>query len=74
MADLKARGGQSRVYRGSQKRIRKLTTRENWARNLLLLTLIVLFMLLVVIPWVSRHLPADYQHESGTSLGAAKGQ
>lgn len=71
MVYVKGRSGQSKVYLGSRRRIRRLTMRQNWPRDSWLLAILVLVMLLVAA-WVSRNLPADRHHDSGTSLGAAK--
>jgi hypothetical protein len=45
----------ARVFRGSNKRVRRIRMRGNDSRQLWLLILWVAFLLLVVIPWMIRH-------------------
>jgi hypothetical protein len=73
MVYLKGRGGPSKVYRGSRRRIRRLTMRQNWPPDSWLLTVIAALMLVVLI-WVSQNLPADHPPDGGMSLGASNGR
>jgi hypothetical protein len=41
-----------RLYRGSQKRLRRIRLRGNWSVELWLLLAWVAFLLLVVLPWM----------------------
>ena len=51
----------SKIYRGSRKRLRRITLRGNWSIELWILVAIVALMLLVGVPWLIRHPPVD-QH------------
>ena len=44
-----------RVYRGSRHRLRRVTLRGNTSWQLWALVLWVLFVLFIVLPWISRH-------------------
>jgi len=43
-----------RVYRGSRRRLRRITMRGNWTGEIWLVLVWVLFLLFVVIPWMSK--------------------
>jgi hypothetical protein len=45
----------SKLYRGSARRVRRITIRGNWSADVLILIACVLFCLLVVVPWLVRH-------------------
>ena len=59
------RGGSARrpgkAYRGSRRRMKRITFRGNWSLELLLFVLWLLFCLLVLVPWLVRH-----PHEHGS--------
>jgi hypothetical protein len=49
----------SKIYRGSRKRLRRITLRGNWSIELWIFIAIMAFMLLVGVPWLIRHPPMD---------------
>jgi hypothetical protein len=51
-----------KVYRGSRRRLRRLTFRGNWSVELWIFLAVMLFMLFVVVPWIVRHPPSDQHH------------
>jgi len=56
-----------KAYRGSRKRLRRITLRGNWSVWVCVFAAIFLLMLFVGIPWLIRHPPAHQRHptESG---------
>jgi hypothetical protein len=48
-----------KVYRGSRRKVRRITLRGNWSIELLLFVAWLLFCLLVLVPWMVRHPPQD---------------
>jgi len=44
-----------KTYRGSRRRIRQLKMRDHWSLGLWLLVAWVVFLILVVLPWMIRH-------------------
>ena len=51
-----------KVYRGSRRRVRRLTFRGNWSLELWIVLAVMLFTLFVVVPWIVRHPPSDHHH------------
>jgi hypothetical protein len=45
----------SKSYRGSPRRVRRLTFKSNWSMEVWLLIAWVIFLLFVVVPWMLRH-------------------
>jgi hypothetical protein len=74
MAYVKGANRPPRVYRGSRRRVRKLTLRGNWSAGPWVLLAILVFVLLVVIPWISRNLQTADQSDTGTSWDAPSGR
>jgi hypothetical protein len=57
------RAGAGKVYRGSRKRVRRIKWLENNSVEFWILVVLLLFMLLVGVPWLVKHPPADrHQH------------
>jgi hypothetical protein len=56
----------ARIYRGSRRRLKRLTLRGNWSPELLLFVAWLLFCLLVLVPWLVRH-PPEHGHENSES-------
>ena len=50
-----------REYRGAKRRIRRIRMRGNWSTPLILFIIWMLFVLLVLVPWMTRH-PHDHTH------------
>ena len=50
----------SKTYRGSRKRLRRITLRGNWSIELWIFVAIMAFMLLIGVPWLIRHPPVDH--------------
>jgi hypothetical protein len=55
------RPGAERVYRGSRKRLRRITMRGNWSREMWLAVIFLLILLFVVVPWLVTH-PIIHRH------------
>jgi hypothetical protein len=49
----------SKIYLGSKKRLQRITLRGNWSTELWIVIVVLLFTLLVVVPWMIRHPPLD---------------
>jgi hypothetical protein len=50
-----ASGGRPpKTFRGSRARVRRLTRRGNWLKELCILVAVVLFLLFVVLPWFAK--------------------
>ena len=47
----------SKTYLGSKKRVQRITLRGNWTAELWIVVVLLLFTLLVVVPWMIRHAP-----------------
>jgi hypothetical protein len=47
----------SKIYLGSKKRVQRITLRGNWSHELWIVIVVLLFTLLVVVPWMIRHAP-----------------
>ena len=57
-------GRPAKIYRGSRRRLKRLTFRGNWSVELLLFVAWVLFCLLVLVPWLVRH-PREHGQQTG---------
>ena len=57
---LDASGGAGRAYRGSRKRLKRIKFFENTSVEFWLFVVLMLFMLLVVVPWLIKHPPRDH--------------
>jgi hypothetical protein len=57
-------GRAGKFYRGSRRRLKRITLRGNWSIELLLFVAWVLFALLVLVPWLVRH---PQEHERPTA-------
>lgn len=44
-------------YRGSRRRLQRITLKDNWSVPIWILLLWVMFLLFVVVPWMIRHQP-----------------
>ena len=49
-------------YRGARKRRRRTKSRDSWPVELWIVAAVVLFTLLVVVPWLVRHPLPDHPH------------
>jgi hypothetical protein len=58
---VSAKSGSARVYRGSHKRLQRITLRGNWSVEVLVAALSILLTLLILIPTLI-HRAADLQH------------
>jgi hypothetical protein len=47
------------TIRGSRKRLRRITLRGNWSIEFWIFVAIMAFTLLIGVPWLIRHPPAD---------------
>jgi hypothetical protein len=47
----------SKIYLGSKKRVQRVTLRGNWSHEMWIVIAVLLFTLLVVVPWMIRHAP-----------------
>jgi hypothetical protein len=56
-----------KVYRGSRKRIQRIKWRENTSVEFWILVILLLFMLLVAIPWLIKH-PIEHHHEQSGNV------
>ena len=45
------------AYRGSRKRLRRITLQKNTPVELWILLVLLLVMFLVIVPWIVRHPP-----------------
>jgi len=50
----------SGAYRGSRKRLKRISVRHNTSLAFWFYALLVLFMLLVVLAWLIKHPPRDH--------------
>jgi hypothetical protein len=50
-----------KVYRGSRKRLRRITWRGNTTPEFWIFVVFMLILLFVIVPWMIRH-PADDHH------------
>jgi hypothetical protein len=57
-----ARPGAGKLYRGSRKRVRRIKWRENTSVEFWIFVVLIVFMLLVGVPWLIKHPPADHYH------------
>ena len=57
-------GRPAKVYRGSRRRLNRITLRGNWSLELVLFVAWLLFVLLVLIPWMVRH-PQEHDKQTG---------
>jgi hypothetical protein len=55
-----------KTYRGSWRRIRRITFRGNWSLQFMLFLAWLLLCLFVLVPWMVRHPPLERQNQ-GTS-------
>ena len=46
-----------KIYLGSKKRVQRVTWRGNWSSEMWIVIVVLLFTLLVVVPWMIRHAP-----------------
>jgi hypothetical protein len=58
-AGFRAAPRASRLYRGSSKRVRRIRLRGIWSAEFWVWMVLVVFFLLVVIPWIVTHWPGD---------------
>lgn len=49
------RGRPSKTYRGSRRRVERITLKRNWSLPMWVLVAWVIFLLFVVVPWMVRH-------------------
>jgi hypothetical protein len=54
-----------KLYRGSRKRVQRIKVRENTSVELWIFVLLMLFLLFVGLPWLTKHPPADHHHLVG---------
>lgn len=54
-------------YRGSWKRLRRVTMRGNWSAEVLVLLIFGALMVFGVIPWLMRHAVHPGHHDSPAS-------
>ena len=66
--DHSVRSGPGKTYRGSRRRVRRIGLRGNWSVELWIVVAVVLFALLVIVPWMVRHPPPDRHEHAGKSL------
>jgi hypothetical protein len=66
-------GRAAKVYRGSRRRLKRITLRGNWSFELLLFVAWLLFCLLVLVPWMVRH-PQERGHQTGESQPIKSGR
>jgi hypothetical protein len=52
-------GSPPRAYRGSRKRLKRISFLENTSVEFWCFVILLLFMLLVVVPWLIKHPPRD---------------
>jgi len=52
-----------RTYRGSWRKIRRITLRGNWSLQFMLFLAWLLICLFVLVPWLVRHPPLDRQNQ-----------
>ena len=66
-------GRPGKFYRGSRRRLKRITFRGNWSFELLLFVAWLLFCLLVLVPWMVRH-PHEPRQETGESQSIKSGR
>jgi len=44
-----------KIYLGAKKRVQRVTWRGNWSSEMWIVIVVLLFTLLVVVPWMIRH-------------------
>jgi uncharacterized membrane protein YbhN (UPF0104 family) len=59
-------GRPAKLYRGSRRRLKRITLRGNWSLELALFLVWLLFCLLVLVPWLVRH-PPEHGHQPSES-------
>ena len=47
----------SKIYLGSKKRVQRITLRGNWPAEMWIVVVVLLFTLLIIVPWMVRHAP-----------------
>jgi hypothetical protein len=68
-----AGGGRAQTaYRGSRRRLRRITVRANASVAVWALLVWLLLILFVAIPWVMRHPPEHHEHVFGAPSGPAR--
>lgn len=66
-------GRAAKTYRGSRRRLRRISLRGNWSFELLLFVAWLLFCLLVLVPWLVQH-PPTHGHQNGDSPAINSGR
>src|SRR5271155_5483873 len=72
-SDSGSAGQPAKIYRGSRRRLKRITFRGNWSPELLIFVVWLVFCLLVLVPWLVRHPPA-HGHETGESQPIESGR
>jgi hypothetical protein len=66
-------GRPAKIYRGSRRKLKRITLRGNWSLELLLFVAWLLFCLLVLVPWMVRH-PQEHGQQTGESQSIKPGR
>jgi hypothetical protein len=61
--------GAARVYRGSRRRIKRITMRDNMSVEFWIFLVLILFLLVGILPWMIRH---PHDHHSKISEDATR--
>ena len=56
------RAGAGKIYRGSRRRLRRIKWHEHTPAEFWIFVVLVIVMLIVLIPWLTKHPPPESYH------------